>query len=144
MRYYADTGFILSLHLLESTSGAAVSTMQTVTEPLPVTPLVAIEFRNALRLAVFRSHITESERFAAWESFQQDISNGVLEAIPLDFPKVVSEAESLCDQFSTATGVRTLDLLHVASARTLGRTDFLTFDKRQRALALASGLSIFP
>ena len=58
--------------------------------------------------------------------------------------KVVSEAESLCDQFSVATGVRTLDLLHVASARILGRSDFLAFDKRQRALALSAGLSILP
>jgi hypothetical protein len=37
-----------------------------------------------------------------------------------------------------------LDLLHVASARILGRADFLAFDKRQRALALSAGLSVFP
>jgi hypothetical protein len=37
MRYYADTGFILSLHLRETTSVAAATIMQTVSEPLPVT-----------------------------------------------------------------------------------------------------------
>jgi hypothetical protein len=58
MKYYADTGFLLSLHLQETTSAAAAAIMQTVAEPLPVTPLVALEFRNALRLAVFRQTIT--------------------------------------------------------------------------------------
>jgi hypothetical protein len=33
MNYYADTGFLLSLHLQEATSAAAAALMQTVTEP---------------------------------------------------------------------------------------------------------------
>ena len=74
MKYYADTGFLLSLHLQETTSAAAAALMQTVTEPLPVIPLVALEFRNALRLAVFRQTITEAQRAAAWTSFGQDPS----------------------------------------------------------------------
>ena len=57
MKYYADTGFLLSLHLQETTSAAAAAIMQTVTEPLPVTPLVALEFRNALRLAPLREMV---------------------------------------------------------------------------------------
>jgi hypothetical protein len=39
MKYYADTGFILSLHLQEVTSGAAAAKMRGITEPLSVTPL---------------------------------------------------------------------------------------------------------
>jgi hypothetical protein len=66
MRYYADTGLLLSLHVQETTSPAAVALVQTLSEPLPVTPLIALEFRNALRLGVFRQTITEAERAAAW------------------------------------------------------------------------------
>lgn len=33
MKYYADTGFLLSLLLHETTSAAAAAIMQTVTEP---------------------------------------------------------------------------------------------------------------
>ena len=82
MKYYADTAFLLSLHLQETTSAAAV--MQTVTEPLPVTPLVTLEFRNALRLAVFRPTITEPQRAAAWTSFGQDLAHGALELTGTD------------------------------------------------------------
>jgi predicted nucleic acid-binding protein len=144
MRYYADTGLLLSLHVQETTSAAAVALVQTLSEPLPVTPLIALEFRNALRLGVFRQTITEAERAAAWSSFQQDLAAGTLERTEVDAPRAQVEAESLCDQFTAITGVRTLDLLHVAYARLLARTEFLTFDKRQRSLAMVAGLKVWP
>src|SRR6266566_4097616 len=144
MKYYADTGFLLSLHLQETTSAAAAAIMQTVTEPLPVTPLVALEFRNALRLAVVRHNNSEVQRAAAWTSFGQDLAHGAIELSPADAGTVHAEAELLCDQFTATTGVRTLDLLHVAFARILGRTEFLSFDKRQRSLAALSGLTALP
>ena len=144
MKYYADTGFLLSLHLPETTSAAAAAAMSSVSESLPVTRLVALEFRNALRLALFRKVLTEAERSRAWASFERDIANSLLEHTELDDNAVYVEAVSLCEQFTATIGVRTLDLLHVANARVLGRTEFLSLDKRQRALALASGLNVSP
>ena len=61
-----------------------------------------------------------------------------------DAAAVYAEAESLCDQFTGTTGVRTLDLLHVAFGRILGRTEFLSFDRRQRSLAALAGLTPRP
>ena len=144
MKYYADTGFLLSLHLQETTSAAAAAIMQTVTEPLPLTPLVALEFRNALRLAVFRQNITEAQRTAAWMLLGQDLAHGIVKLAPANADAVYAEAELLCDQFTATTGVRTLDLLHVAFARILGRTEFLSFDTRQRSLAAHAGLTVLP
>ncbi len=144
MKYYADTGFLLSLHLQETTSASAAAVMLNVAEPLPVTALVALEFRNALRLAVFRQKITEVERAAAWSSFAQDLVAGNLEQTAADSTSLFVEAESLCGQFTSSTGVRTLDLLHVACARVLGRAEFLSFDRRQRALATKAGLKVLP
>jgi len=37
-----------------------------------------------------------------------------------------------------------MDILHVAAARTLGATELLTFDTRQRAVAQAEGLRVKP
>ena len=144
MKYYADTGFLLSLHLQETTSPAAALAMQSVAEPLPLTPLVALEFRNALRLGVFRQKITEAERTVAWSSFEQDVAASVLESVLVNTNDVHAEAESLCDQFTATTGVRTLDLLHVACAKMLARTEFFSFDKRQRTLAQLAGLNVLP
>lgn len=144
MSHYADTGFLLSLHLSESTSAAASATMAGIREPLPVTRLVALEFRNALRLGVFRQRFSESQRAAVWRAFTDDIRGGLLERLEEDAAAVFSEAKALCDGFTATTGVRTLDLLHVAAARVLGRTQFLSFDRRQRDPAAASGLKVLP
>ena len=46
------------------------------------------------------------------------------------------------NQFTGSTGVRTLDLLHVAFGRILGRTEFLSFDKR--SLATLAGFTVLP
>jgi predicted nucleic acid-binding protein len=144
MNHYADTGFVLSLHFPESTSQAASKAMESVAEPLPVTRLLALELRNALRLGVFRKSLTEAEQAVVWTSFLQDIAQGYLEEVREDPAMVFAEAESLCDRFTAATGVRTVDLLHVATARVLGRSRFLSFDRRQRDLAAAAGLQVLP
>jgi len=144
MKYYADTGFLLSLHLQETTSMVAATTMASVPEPLPVTRLISLEFRIALRLNVFRKQISELERASAWTSFQHDLADGALEIVDADAMALEAEAVSLCDQFVSSIGVRTLDLLHVASARVLGRTHFLSLDRRQREIAIAAGLNVFP
>jgi len=103
-----------------------------------------LEFRNALRLAVFRQNITEMERAAAWTSFGQDLAHGVLELAAADEKAVYAESESLSEQLTATASVRSLDLLHVVFARILGRTEFLSFDTRQRSLAALAGLTALP
>lgn len=144
MTFYADTGFLLSLHLHESTSAAAAEVMKHVEESLPITWLVGIEFRNALLLGQFRDWLTEQERSAAARSFQQDMAEGRLTSVEFDAGMVRREAERLADLFTAAVGVRTLDLLHVASALVLRCSTLLSFDKRQRVLAARAGLKVLP
>jgi predicted nucleic acid-binding protein len=40
--------------------------------------------------------------------------------------------------------VRSLDLLHVATALEIGAMEFLSFDDRQRRTARAEGLNVLP
>ncbi|MCP5519947.1 MAG: type II toxin-antitoxin system VapC family toxin [Verrucomicrobiales bacterium] len=144
MTFYADTGFLLSLHLHETTSAAAARVMEKVEEPLPLTWLVSLEFRNALWLGRFRNWLTEQERAAAAGSFKHDLEEGRLLPAVLDIEVVTREAERLADLFTATVGVRALDLLHVASALVLRCTEFLSFDKRQRAMAARAGMMVQP
>src|SRR5437016_546164 len=127
MRYYADTGFLLSLHLQETTSATAAALVQTISEPLPVTPLIALEFRNALRLASFARRLLRPSGLRPGLRLSKTLPPAPSNALTWTPARVHVEAESLCDQFTAITGVRTLDLLHVAYARVLGRTEFLSF-----------------
>jgi predicted nucleic acid-binding protein len=56
--------------------------------------------------------------------------------------EVMIEAERLSALYSETLGTRSLNVLHVASALVLGRSEFLTFDNRQGALASAAGLKV--
>jgi predicted nucleic acid-binding protein len=114
--------------------------MTRVVNPLPWTWLHQLEFRNALRLRIFRAEITATQRDASLNAWLSDLGAGVYAHADPNGADVNLEAERLSAQFSERLGARSLDVLHVAAALVLGCDTLLTFDLRQQALARAAGL----
>jgi predicted nucleic acid-binding protein len=141
---FADTGFIASLYLKESTSAQARAAMQAARVELPLTPLAALELRNALNRAVQRQRITAAERDALWQDVETDIADGFLVPAPLAAADLHAKARQLSDRYTPTLGTRTLDLLHVAAALILETKTFFSFDERQRQAALREGLKVKP
>jgi len=141
---YADTGFIASLYLPEATSTRAIAAARRLKEALPVTPLILLEFRNALNLAVKRGGIDGAERETIWRTFEGDLADGIFVHAPLSTSEVYRKARELSDRHTPKVGTRSLDLLHVAAALTLGAKEMFTFDERQAKAAKAEGLKIKP
>ncbi len=141
---YADTGFLLSLYLPETTTAAAAATMRNTTAPLPLIALTLLELRNGFRLAVFRRYISEHQRAQCWEQLERDIAGGVYERATVSGPQLYERAAGLVDAHSARLGTRTLDVLHVTAALLLGAKTFLSFDRRQCKLAVAVGLHVAP
>jgi hypothetical protein len=137
---YADTGWLCSLYAPDAHSSLVIARMRKRTLPLPFIWLHQIEFRNALRLRVFRREITTQQRDASLNAMLADLAAGVLETSSPPLTAVTTEAERLSAMHSEKLGTRSLDILHVASAVVLGMANFLTFDHRQGALAKAAGL----
>jgi predicted nucleic acid-binding protein len=144
MDSYADTGFLISLYINETTTAAASSVAQTIVGPFPITSLGFLELRNALYLAVFRRQISEAIRRAAWQTIERDIRNGVFVNARVDADRLYAKAADLADKHSTTSGTRTLDLIHVAAAILLGTKQLLSFDNRQRTVATREGLRVLP
>jgi len=140
MRAYADTGFLCSLYAPDAHTVAAAVRMKRQALPLPVTWLHQLEFRNALRLRVFRREITQAQRDASLNTMLTDLASGVLVHADPPLMDLTFEAERLSVLHSETLGTRSLDILHVAAALILGLPEFLTIDRRQHAMALASGL----
>ena len=63
---------------------------------------------------------------------------------PVSWAEVYAEAEALSAAHTKTLGTRGFDVLHVAVAIALGAKDFLTFDIRQKALAVKAGLKVKP
>jgi predicted nucleic acid-binding protein len=141
---FADTGFIVSLYLEESTSGAADAALGTNREPLPVTPLAMLELRNAFNRAVQRRRITLAERDALWRDVEADIAGGFLVPTTIEPSELHEKARQLSDRYTPELGTRSLDLLHVAAALSLKARVFFSFDERQRQTARGEGLKVKP
>jgi predicted nucleic acid-binding protein len=109
-----------------------------------MTWLHQLEFRNALRLRVFRGEITAAQRDASLNALLADVAAGVLTAAAPPLNDILTEAERLSALHTETLGTRSLDILHVSSAVVLGLARFLTFDERQIKLAKAAGLKVPP
>jgi predicted nucleic acid-binding protein len=141
---FADTGFIASLYLEEVTSKAADAALGAKREPLPLTPLVALELRNAFNRAVQRGRITLAQRDALWQDVETDIADGFLVPTPVATGPLHERARQLSDRHTPVLGTRSLDLLHVAAALVLESKIFFSFDDRQRKAAASEGLKVKP
>jgi len=142
MKTYADTGFLCSLYAPDAHTARAAARMKRQVLPLAFTWLHQLEFRNALRLRVFRGEIMPAQRDASLNLMLADMAGRVLLAATPPLTEVMVEAERLSVLHAETLGTRSLDILHVAAALVLGLTEMLTFDARQAALARAVGLKV--
>ena len=141
---YADTGFIVSLYLQESTSLRAIEIARRITGPLPITQFLLLELRNAFHLRINRGEIEPGEMTAAWRTFEMDCREKVFFHASTPFTDTLRLARELSDHLTPRSGIRSLDLLHLASARILGASELLTFDQKQAKAARAEGFKVRP
>jgi predicted nucleic acid-binding protein len=138
---YPDTSFLVSVYLTDAHSSEADQLMFEYRSSLVLTPLHELEFSNAVELAVFRRAITATQATKARADFEQDVAHWTLHPLPVN---TFARAVTLARRHTARRGTRSLDILHVAAALTLGAEAFLTFDHRQHRLAKAEGLRAFP
>jgi hypothetical protein len=142
LRLYADVSFLASLYLPDQNADAARAMFERIEDGagiLFITELSILETRNAIGLGAFRNLLTPDELAQTIVNFIQDISAQVFQkiALPPDAWKAVNELSRL---HTPSIGCRSLDILQVAIGLLLNADQFLTFDQRQRELALAAGL----
>jgi predicted nucleic acid-binding protein len=142
---YADTSFLYSLYVQQAHSAKAAAYMATADDAaLPLTTLGRFELLNAIRLSVFRQQL--NRRVAAIDvlTIKADIESGVLGVTSCDWAAVHAEAERLSAKHTAEGGHRSMDILHVATALSMGASEFLSFDRNQARLASAEGLKVKP
>lgn len=143
---YPDTSFLCSVYREQEHSVQADAYRAQMTEPLRVSRLLDFEFRQAIRLQVWLHQQDKKKGYGQNEADQMladwasDIAAGVVEIIPVDHEAVLRLAEFLSSTYTPGGGNRTLDIMHVATAKHLSARDFLSFDGRQKKLAKAVGL----
>lgn len=142
MLTYGDTSFIVALYLIQGRSYRAIEIAERLSEPLPLTPLLLLDFRNALNLAIKREEISTKERDEMWKNLEREISDGAFVRVSLSVKEVNRLARELSDRHCPTIGLQSLDLLHLASAKLLGVKKIVTFDIHQAQAGKAEGFKI--
>jgi predicted nucleic acid-binding protein len=142
LKTYYDTGIFIKLYTAEVESESIEAFVLSRKAIPSITDLHIAECTSALRLKVFRKECDESQASAALNLIQDDIRRGVIQILHLDWNHAWLECRLISDRFSSLTGARTLDALHVAVAHLLGAKEFVTSDKKQAALAKCIGISV--
>lgn len=148
MQLFPDTSFLCALYRIQDNSPKAYSFMESYEGQIVVSSLVLWEFRQSARFQVFQYHRDKTKGFSKGEaermlkSLQEQINAGVFELAAVDWQDVHSIAEVLSSTHTIKNGHRSMDVLHLATAKHLKVKHFLTFDVNQKKLALAEGLEV--
>jgi predicted nucleic acid-binding protein len=150
MNAFADTSFLFALYRPQENSQAADAFLRKAREPLHISSLVLLEFRQSARYQAFRFSRDRTQGFSKREAqlmlavLQENIAGGAVMIVPVDWQEVHSMAEQLSSRFTVSGGHRLLDILHVSTAIYLKARKLLTFDKDQINLTKSAGLEIGP
>lgn len=138
---YLDTSVVVKLIVAEPLSARVQSFLQKRLAVVPYTKLIAIETVNTLHAKVFRKEMTRRQLRACEELIADFLREGRFFQPALSMEAVFAESMKRLPAITGATGCRTLDLMHVASAQWLGFQEFASTDKRQLRAAHAAGLT---
>lgn len=150
MKAFADTSFLYALYRQQDNSHLADAFISRSREPIHASSLVIYEFRQSARFEAFRYSRDRTAGFSKRatnqiiEVLQENINDGAIILVPVEWPEVHSTAERLSAQYTFSGGHRALDILHVATALRVEAEQLLTFDANQSALARAVGLEVVP
>ena len=97
---------------------------------------------SAFILRAFRRDISTEAWRDALASFEEDVTEGRYVQADVLWRATLRRAIEISRAQTSVTGCRSLDVLHVATARELGLRFFLTFDQRQARLATIVGLKL--
>jgi len=137
---FFDTGVALKLVIEEPLSPVVREFVARRRVPVPFSRLIEVEIENALQALLFRQEITGEQLAGARALVAGLVRRGQFQKIDLSLEKIATETLSLASVVTSQTGCRTLDLMHVATAKLLGVGEFVSTDKRQIKAAKLCGL----
>lgn len=138
--HYFDTGVALKLVIEEPLSAKTRAFVGNGRIPVPFSRLMEVEIENALFALRHRNVITAKQLAGARSLVSELILKGRFYGIDLPLDRIARETLSLVPLVTVKTGCRTLDLMHVATAKLMRAGAFVSTDKRQLKAARMCGL----
>ncbi|HQZ27272.1 MAG TPA: type II toxin-antitoxin system VapC family toxin [Verrucomicrobiales bacterium] len=142
MAVYWDTSCVIKLYCRESDSEQYLAEIASATEALKSSSLLEAELYFAFQQKWLRQETNGKTPDRLFEEFQSDVNFGRIQLFPVgsDVIKESREVARLCFDVRPVKMLRTLDGLHLATARLLACERVLTADDRMKAVAGVLGL----
>lgn len=142
---YWDTSALAKLYLIEPDSSTFDSLASGATA-IRISPLVRYESRLAFLRREREGAIAAHGAVVLSRRLDDDIAAGKIELIAADFmiETWFEQVVQACMNRPEPIWIRTLDALHVAAALSVGETEFVSNDLRQRAAAITVGMAVLP
>ncbi len=137
---YLDTSVLVKLYIREQHSRKVSQWVRRQSHAIALTSLHTLEFINAISLKEYRNELSTADRTLIKGRFDQHERAGVYYHPPIDWVDVMHRAHSLSHSHTGKIGSRSLDIVHVALALSMGMEQFLSLDERQNTLARLAGL----
>ncbi len=135
---YVDPSALRCLYLHDERFRAFCAWRRRLRGSLPISQHGYAELVNAIALAAFRSDVPREVADGA----TADLVAGRLRLVDLAWRRALDAAADLSRRHTPLLGTRSLDVLHVASALTLGMTGLVTYEDRQAKLVKAVKLRL--
>ena len=139
---YVDPSALRRLYVHDAKSRAFAAWRGRIKGALPTTLHGRAELVNSIMLTVFRGDLKPDAASQAVADLDDDYATGRLALVDLLWRRTLDQAIELSAEYTPTLGTRTLDVLHVSSALTIGCRRFVTYDERQGELASAVGLKV--
>ena len=142
MKYYLDTSVLVMLYYPEEGSESISNWIRAQAASILFTSLHELELKNAFALKVSRGEITPEKQEEVAVMIESDVDKGILQRTQPNWGVVFMETFELISRCSSKHGTRSLDILHIACAKALGCTSFLSNDEPQKECAASTGLEL--
>ena len=138
---YLDTSFLIKLYVFEDHSAQAAGLLYQGGFTAVTSSLTAVEVVSTIRRKVQDKSLTLAAAAQGIAAFRADEAGILFERKVVD-EAVFALAEKLVDLHGDFIRLRSLDLLHVATALHYGADGFATYDQQLKILAERVGLKL--
>lgn len=141
---YAESSVLTSLVMRDFNSAKALQLTEKQESPLLFNVLLKLEVCNAIRFKVAAGELDEVAAAESGRKVEEMEKSGMWLVVEPEWERAFQRSVGFSKAHTAKLRTRSIDILHVAAAVELGATEFWSFDKRQRELAAAVGLSLNP
>ncbi|MEI7729635.1 MAG: type II toxin-antitoxin system VapC family toxin [Verrucomicrobiota bacterium] len=143
---YWDTSTLVKLYAQEMDSPAFEAYTLNSSSGLVTSRITIYEALATFRRKEAEGTLQPGTAPTLYSELLHDVAAGEVRIIELgaDLENEYGQVLRLCYQQMPLIPLRTLDALHLASARAAGETEVVATDKRMRAAAKMLGFSLFP